>query len=168
MPDIVPIVRRPVKKLSSPSEFEKRSEPANNTISSLGRKFNLSTDKSSGSKIKRICDGNHPAKSKTLIGKEDELPVAVSLPKYHESSDFVLARGNTRNVLPELKVAEQRVAKTSVSLFTFPPPHCLGPFNDCYSYLKVRTRLACFCKHLAAACSPALPGLMVSCTWSGW
>jgi len=116
MPDIVPIVRRPVKKLSSPSEFEKRSEPANNTISSLGRKFNLSTDKSSGSKIKRICDGNHPAKSKTLIEKEDELPVAVSLPKYHESSDFVLARGNTRNVLPELKVAEQRVAKTSKDL----------------------------------------------------
>ena len=114
MPDLVPIVRRPIRKLNSPPQQEKSS-----SVSS--RKFNLPTDKSSGSKIKRICDGNHPAKSKTLIEKEDELPVPVSLPKYHESSDFVLARGNTRNVLPELKVAEQRVAKTTVSLFSFLP-----------------------------------------------
>ena len=116
MPDLVPVVRRPVKKLNSP--FEKRSE-SSSSISS--RKFNLPTDASSGSKIKRICDENLPAKSKTLNEKEEELPAAVSSPKYHQTADFVGARRGKVNAPPELKVAEQRVAKTTVSLFTFLP-----------------------------------------------
>ena len=113
MPDLVPIVRRPIRKLNSPPQQEKSS-----SVSS--RKFNLPTDKSSGSKIKRICDENLPVKSRSLNEKEEELPAAVSFPKYHHTSDFVPARGN-KNALPELKVAEHRVAKTSVSLFTFLP-----------------------------------------------
>ena len=125
MPDIVPIVRRPVKKLNSPPIFEKRAETeSNSNISSSGRRFGPTDNKNnsgtSGSKIKRICDGNIPAKSKALLGKEEELPSSVSFPKY-DASDFVSLTKQKRNVLPELKVAEQRVVKTSVSLFTLPP-----------------------------------------------
>jgi len=121
MPDIVPIVRRPVKKLNSPPIFDKRAETESNSsssVSGLGRKFSLPTDKStgSGSKVKRICEGNLPVKSKVLPKREEELPVAVSFPKY-DASDFVSAKQN-RNVLPELRVAEaaQRVAKTTKDL----------------------------------------------------
>ena len=136
MPDIVPIVRRPVKKLNSPPIFDKRAETESNTsVSGLGRKFSLPSDKSSGSgsKVKRICEGNLPVKSKALSKKEEELPVAVSFPKY-DASDFVSVK-QKRNVLPELRVAEpaQRVAKTTVSLFIFLPlsssSACLGAFN---------------------------------------
>ena len=133
MPDIVPIVRRPVKKLNSPPIFDKRAETEtnNSSVSGLGRKFSLPTDKSS--KVKRICEGNLPVKSKVLPKREEELPVAVSFPKY-DASDFVSAK-QKRNVLPELRVAEaaQRVAKTTVSLFIFLPlscsSACLGAFN---------------------------------------
>ena len=134
MPDIVPIVRRPVKKLNSPPIFDKRAETEtnnSNSVSGLGRKFSLPTDKSS--KVKRICEGNLPVKSKVLPKREEELPVAVSFPKY-DASDFVSAK-QKRNVLPELRVAEaaQRVAKTTVSLFIFLPlscsSACLGAFN---------------------------------------
>ena len=147
MPDIVPIVRRPVKKLNSPPIFDKRSEPE--TSQGLGRKFGLPSDKSSGnsgngSRVKRICEGNLPVKSKALSRKEEEeLPVSVSLPKY-SASDFVSAQ-QKRNVVPELRVAEagQRVAKTTVSLFIFLPlssnSACRGAFNACYSSLKSQT-----------------------------
>ena len=95
----------------------------------------MPSDKStgSGSKVKRICEGNLPAKSKVLPKREEELPVAASFPKY-DASDFVSAKLK-RNVLPELRVAEtaQRVAKTTVSLFIFLPlsssSACLGAFN---------------------------------------
>ena len=126
MPDIVPIVRRPVKKLNSPPIFDKRTETEGSSVVGLGRKFNFPTDRSSGSsasggKVKRICEGNLPVKSKALPKKEEELPVAVSLPKY-DASDFVSSK-QKRNVVPELKAAEpaQRVAKTTVSLFIFLP-----------------------------------------------
>ena len=124
MPDIVPIVRRPVKKLNSPPIFDKRAETEATSVVGLGRKFSLPTDKSSGnhgSRGKRICEGNLPVKSKALSKKEEELPVAVSFPKY-DASDFVSAK-QKRNVVPELRVAEtaQRVAKTTVSLFIFLP-----------------------------------------------
>ena len=149
MPDIVPIVRRPVKKLNSPPIFDKRAETESNTsVSGLGRKFSLPSDKSNGtgstgSKVKRICEGNLPVKSKVLPKREEELPVAVSFPKY-DASEFVSAK-QQRNVLPELRVAEpaQRVAKTAVSLFILVPlsssSACLGAFNACYSSLKSGT-----------------------------
>ena len=144
MPDIVPIVRRPVKKLNSPPIFDKRAETEATSVVGLGRKFSLPTDKSSGnhgSRGKRICEGNLPVKSKALSKKEEELPVAVSFPKY-DASDFVSAK-QKRNVVPELRVAEtaQRVAKTTVSLFIFLPSlsSCLGAFNACYSSLKSQT-----------------------------
>ena len=154
MPDIVPIVRRPVKKLNSPPIFDKRAETesnSNSSLSGLGRKFSLPTDKSNGtgstgstgSKVKRICEGNLPVKSKVLPKREEELPVAVSFPKY-DASEFVSAK-QKRNVLPELRVAEpaQRVAKTAVSLFILVPlsssSACLRAFNACYSSLKSRT-----------------------------
>ena len=130
MPDIVPIVRRPVKKLNSPPIFEKKAETENtSSVSGLGRKFSLpAVDKSSGSgsKVKRSGEGNLPVRSRVSPKKEEELPVAISFPKY-DASDFVSAK-QKRNVGPELKVAEpaQRVAKTTVSLFIFlplsPPP----------------------------------------------
>merc|ERR1740123_2767670 len=120
MPDIIPIVRRPVKKLNSPPIFDKRSETESNSLAGLGRKFSGPSDKSSGiagpGKGKRNCEGNLPVKSRVLPKKEEELPVAVSFPKY-DASEFVSAK-HQRNVLPELRVAEaaQRVAKTTKDL----------------------------------------------------
>ena len=173
MPDIVPIVRRPVKKLNSPPIFDKRSETESLGVSGgLGRKFSLPSDKASGiagtgSKVKRSCEGNLPVKSRAVPKKEEELPVAVSFPKY-DASQFVSTK-HTRNVLPELRVAEpaQRVAKTTVSLFIFLPLSCEAQPVTGLSMLVIlllKVKLSPVLRRRKARACHALPGLMVDYT----
>ena len=173
MPDIVPIVRRPVKKLNSPPIFEKKAETENtSSVSGLGRKFSLpAVDKSSSGsvgKVKRSVEGNLPVRSRISPKKEEELPVAISFPKY-DASDFVSAK-QKRNVGPELRVAEpaQRVAKTTVSLFIFLP---LSPIPACRAQLlmlvilllKVRLSQKLRKKEECLGCTDRVNGVIILC-----
>ena len=105
MPDVVPIIRRPVKKLSSPPDCD--------SDKSFGRKFNLpnSSDKNSVgvSKIKRICDKKEG--NKKHFASDDDLPAPV-ITNY----DVTQFSSNNAYEYPiVLKVAKDRVAKTNVS-----------------------------------------------------
>lgn len=117
MPDVVPIVRRPVKKLSSPPDFESKSRsPVESSIG--GRKFNLPSDKNSVNKIRKICDGktvsaDKTAKSKESIVNDEELPAPVI--STYDVSQFSSNHQPTKSPKIELKVAKNRVAKTNVS-----------------------------------------------------
>ena len=114
MPDVVPIVRRPVKKLNSPPDFELKSSGDKSIV---GRKFNLPTEKNSVNKIKRFCEEKDTIaeKSKKSFNNDDDLPVPI-ISKY-DVSQFTakVAHGPQ-----ELKVAEKRVSKTNVSFFSSP------------------------------------------------
>jgi len=112
MPDIVPIVRRPVKKLNSPPDFELKSSSGDKSI--VGRKFNLPTEKNSVNKIKRFCEEKDTIseRSKKSFNKDDNLPIPF-VTKYDVSqfATKVDASGPS-----ELKVAEKRVVKTNKDL----------------------------------------------------
>ena len=119
MPDIVPIVRRPVKKLNSPPDFEPNSSSGDKSIA--GRKFNLPTEKNSVNKIKRFCeekDTTSVRSKKSFNTDDDNLPVPI-VSKY-DVSQFTTKVAHDPT---QLKVAEKRVAKTNVS-FIF-SPNCL-------------------------------------------
>ena len=115
MPDIVPIVRRPVRKLNSPPEIESGEK----IEKSLGRKFNLPGDKNSVNKVKRFCDSKETTTtgSKNFFDLDRDLPTPIVA--CYDVSQF-----STKSTLfnpRELKVAEQRVAKTNVSFQIYYP-----------------------------------------------
>lgn len=113
MPDVVPIVRRPVKKLSSPPEFESKHNSLSPELSTPGRKFNLPSDKNSVNKIKRICEGKDTSKAKKNFSKDEDLPAPVI--SHYDLSQFT-SKPSKNNPHIELKVAKNRVAKTNVSV----------------------------------------------------
>ena len=115
MPDIVPIVRRPVKKLNSPPDFELKSSSGDKSI--VGRKFNLPIEKNSVNKIKRFCEEKDTIseRSKKSFNNDDNLPVPfVSKYDVSQFTTKAVAHGPS-----ELKVAEKRVVKTNVSFFLY-------------------------------------------------